>query len=334
MRSILIAAAGFLLAGTGNLVRAQVDPHVSQYYLYPHFMNPGMTGVMNGDLRVSGIHRNQWSALGTPYVTTGFTADGTTSRNLNIGVSILNQTAGDAGFRYTTGYLSVAYTGVRWGTNNEHQLSFGLQGGLISRRFDPSKLRMDDQWIPGIGYNPGLPTGDIFPVTNSAVLDMGAGVFYHNGSEDAAVQPYGGVSVFHLNRPADPFVSATDLPYIPLRLSALGGVRLPLSESITFIPHFLYLQQGTARELLLGAYGSVYVSENTDFLVGANYRINDAVTPFAGIRFGELTVGLSYDVTQSQLSRLTRGVNSLELSLSWLVKKPRRNVPYFNCPRF
>ena len=327
LQSLLLT---FLIKNTA----AQTDPHFTQYYLYPHFMNPGLTGVMDGDVRVSGIYRSQWGTISNPYATPGFTLDVTTDKNINIGASILSQGAGSAGFRYTAAHFSIAYTGLKFGAAQEQQLTVGLQAGLISRRFDPSKFQLDDQWIPGLGYNPGLPSSDVFPVTNSGVLDIGAGLFYHDAAQDKKVTLFGGAAVYHLNRPADPFVTSADLPYIPLRLSVHGGATVKLSDQLMMTPGFLWMQQGTAQQLMLGTHFRVTVNETTDFLAGTYYRVNDSFSPFAGITFNNLTIGASYDVTTSQLARLSRGTSAFELSLSYLLKKPGRNVNYFQCPRF
>lgn len=314
---------------------AQVDPHFSQYYIYPHFLNPGMTGIMDGDTRVSGIHRNQWNGISNIYATTGISADMTTGSNLNLGMSVLSQGAGDVGFRYTAANFSVAYTGIRWeNEKRRHQLTIGLQGGIIARSFDPLKLQLDDQWIPGVGYNPGLPTSDIFPVTRTTVADFGAGIFYHQQTDPEQLQLFGGIAAHHLNRPADPFIAAEDLPYIPLRTTAIAGFTTPLTRELRLSSTLFFIQQGNARLAMAGVHVNMWVTEQTDVLVGTYYRLGDAVIPFTGLRFGSFTVGLSYDITQSALSRLTKGTNSVELSLTYITRRRNSNVPYFNCPRF
>lgn len=78
-------------------VKAQVDPHFSQYYAYPLYLNPALTGIINGDYRATAIYRNQWSSIDKPFSTTGVSADMTTRKKLNLGINILNQTAGNGG---------------------------------------------------------------------------------------------------------------------------------------------------------------------------------------------------------------------------------------------
>src|SRR5665647_906600 len=79
---------------------AQVDPHFSQYYMHPHYLNPATTGIMDGDQRVSAVFRNQWADITNAFSTKGLTADMTTNKNMNIGINVLSQTAGDAGWAY------------------------------------------------------------------------------------------------------------------------------------------------------------------------------------------------------------------------------------------
>src|SRR5687768_2311420 len=148
---VLILVAGLAMKGAN----AQVDPHFSQYYVYPSWLNPALTGAFDGKYRVSAIYRNQWGNISSPFSTPGITAEFTTEKNINFGISILSQKAGNGGYNYTTAYANVAYTGVKLGVNQTKRIVFGLQAGLIDRRFDRTKLTFGDQWNPITGYNPG-----------------------------------------------------------------------------------------------------------------------------------------------------------------------------------
>src|SRR5690606_10778797 len=156
--------------------RAQIDPHFSQYYVYPAWLTPALTGAFDGDYRLSAIYRTQWGNVSSPFSTFGASADIRTNRNFNFGASVLNQTAGDGGYHYTTAYGNFAYTGVKFGAQQTHQLAFGMQLGLIQRKFDPSKLTFGDQWNPITGYNPGNTTADVLTRTSAMSFDAGAGV--------------------------------------------------------------------------------------------------------------------------------------------------------------
>jgi type IX secretion system PorP/SprF family membrane protein len=166
--------------------------------------------------------------------------------------------------------------------------------------------------------------------------DISGGLFYFNDDPDKKNRPFFGASAYHLNQPADPFITNNDLPYIPVRYVVQAGLQIQTeNENIVFTPHVLYMQQGTALNVIAGGQMSLYVNDDTRFLTGAYYRWNDAVTPFAGIAYNRMLLGVSYDVTTSALSRFVNGTGSFEISLSCMFdKKEKRSPIRFECPRF
>src|SRR3546814_14835028 len=62
IRTFLITA---LLGGVAHGAFAQ-DPHLSQYYSSPLFLNQALTGMFNGDFRLSGNQKTQWGSIPTP----------------------------------------------------------------------------------------------------------------------------------------------------------------------------------------------------------------------------------------------------------------------------
>jgi type IX secretion system PorP/SprF family membrane protein len=322
-----------LISGCGLSAQAQVDPHFSQFYVYPLWLNPALTGTSDGAYRLSALYRNQWRNVSSPYSTIGVSGDVSTSKNINFGLNILRQTAGTGGYSYTNAAFSVSYNGVRWGNDERHQLSFGLQGGLLSRRFDPGKFQGGDQWVPGIGYSAAIASSDPLSNTSAGSFDAGAGAVYYNTATDVSVNPFFGVSVGHLTRPEDPFIGRGTASRLPMRYTVHGGARVQLTDNAWLVPNALFLQQGTAQEIMGGAYAQLRVNETTDLMLGANYRVNDAVSPYAGVLFNNLMIGASYDVNTSQLGKMAGGANSFEISLTFLGK--RNETPsYFKCPRF
>ena len=317
-------------------VVGQTDPHFTQNYTFPMYVNPAMTGGSDGDYRVSSIYRSQWGSITTPYRTVGVSFDTRTNRNLAIGVNLMNQSAGDAGFNYLNAYASVAYTGVRFGKNNNHRLSLALQAGMISRRVDPTRFRWGDQWNPITGYNAGNASSETFAATSASTLDIGAGALYYDASPDKKANLFAGFSVFHINRPKDPIITtaSTALNTIPLRYAAHAGMSFNLSQRTSIVPHALFMQQGTAREMMLGTYVQLNVNEYTDFMFGGYYRFNDAVAPFVGIDWKNFIMGLSYDVNVSRLGTFTRNVNAFELSLTYVKRNGSRSIfDFIRCPR-
>ncbi len=315
------------------ITRAQVDPHFSQYYVYPSWLNPALTGAFDGDYRVSGIYRNQWNSIGSPFSTPGASFEITTEKNINFGGSILNQTAGNGGYNYLTGYASAAYTGVKFGVNGNQRFVFALQAGVINRRFNPSKFTLGDQWNPVTGFNPN-PSSDLPTKNKSMVFDAGAGVLYFDANPNQKANVYLGFSASHLNQPEDAFAGGASKEKLPMRFTAHGGVKININDMWSFTPNLLYLRQGTASEKMVGGYAKVKVMPSTDFMFGANYRFDDAISPYVGFNHNNMVIGASYDINTSDLGKMVRGTSSFEISISFIGRKSVK-IPeeHFVCPR-
>jgi type IX secretion system PorP/SprF family membrane protein len=329
MRRLLFC---FLLLKTVDAM-TQVDPHFSQFYANPLWLNPGMAGAIDGNYRVGGIYRKQWSDA-VPFTSMGVSAGITTNKNISFGISFMKQTAGDAGYNYLNAYGTVAYNGIKFGTDNAQQISIGIQGGLLGRKFDPAKFRLGDQWNPVTGYDPSNPTTDILSYSSVSVLDVGAGIFYADGTEGKKVNIFGGLAAFHLTRPEDPFIAGAAKERMPVRYTVHAGARIAISENFSLVPNLLFMMQGTAREKMLGLYAELGVNSATSVLGGMYYRIGDAMTPYAGVSFQRMTLGVSYDITVSGLSELIPNTNSIELSLTYTGRDKGKPLQYLGCPRF
>lgn len=334
MRKSLPISFLLLLMGLAvNDANAQVDPHFSQYYVYPAWLNPSLTGAFDGQYRVSGIYRTQWGNISSPFATFGVSGEVTTEKNINLGASIMRQSAGDGGYHYTTAYGNIAYTGARFGVNQTKRLVFGIQAGVIQRNFDRTKLHFGDQWNPITGYNPGNPTSDFLTRNAASALDIGAGVMYFDAQPGKKANFFGGFSASHITQPEDKF-SASGTAKFPARYTVHAGIRLAVSPLFSITPNLLYLKQGTAQEKMIGAYGQYKASSELDLMIGANYRFEDAISPFLGFTYKNLMIGASYDVNISDLGKMANGSNSFEISLSFIGRKTTKTPEVeFVCPR-
>jgi type IX secretion system PorP/SprF family membrane protein len=333
-RTGLISA--FLLLIVVLQSAAQTDPHFTQNYSYPMYVNPALAGSSDGEYRVSAIYRSQWGSISNPYRTTGVSFDTRTNKNIALGVNLLNQSAGDGGFNYFNAYASVAYTGVKFGKDNNHRIVLAIQGGLINRRVDQTKFKWGEQWNPITGYNATNATTETFVTTSSTTPDIGFGALYFDATPDKKMNVFGGISVAHINKPKDPIIStqSAELNTIPVRYTLHGGVSFNLFERTSFVPHVLYMKQGSASEAMLGAYLQFNVNPETDLMIGGYYRNKDAVAPYVGFDYKNFIVGLSYDVNTSKLGAMTRSVNSFELSFSFVKRNGSRSIfDFIRCAR-
>jgi len=333
-RSGWLSASLFLL--TVLTSNAQTDPHFTQNYTYPMYINPALTGSSDGEYRVSAIYRSQWGSISNPYSTTGVSYDTRTNKNIALGASLLNQSAGDGGFNYLNFYGSFAYTGVKLGNDYNQRIVLAMQAGIINRRVNQSKFKWGEQWNPITGYNASNPGTETFAATSATVFDVGAGALYFDATPDKKTNAFGGFSVFHINKPKDPIVStqSTELNTIPMRYTLHGGVSFNLNERTNIIPHLLYMRQGTASEFMIGTYLQYNVNTDIDFMIGGYYRAKDAIAPFVGVDWKNFIVGMSYDANTSKLGAMSRNVNSFELSLTYVKRTTTRSIfDFIRCAR-
>lgn len=315
---------------------AQTDPHFTQHYTFPMYLNPALTGSADGDYRVSAIFRDQWGSISNPYRTMGASFDARTNKNVALGINLLNQSAGDGGFNYLTTSASFAYTGVKFGKDLNHHIVMAIQGGIINRQVNSSKFKWGEQWNPITGYSASQPTTETFSQTSSTVLDIGAGILYFDAAAGKKINAFGGFSAYHLNKPKDPIITlqSNELNTIPVRYALHGGISYNLSERTRIVPHVLYMRQGTASEGMVGVYGQINVDADTDFMLGAYYRGKDALAPYVGLDYKNFVIGLSYDANTSKLGSMTKNVNAFELSLSYIKRSGTRSIiDFIRCAR-
>ena len=327
----LLFIVSIILCGSSAL-KGQVDPHFSQYYAYPMWLNPALTGVFDGDMRINLNAKQQWSGLGGGYNTAGVSMDFLPAEKLAIGINILDQAAGTAGYNYFTGYGSIGY-GIAVSEDGMKKLHFGLQAGVINRSFDPSKLQLDDQWNPITGFDAGSPSFETFTTTNAMIFDASVGAFYYDSDPEHNANLFGGISVAHLTQPKDPFAIGGLNSKLPMRYTLHGGMRFKANDDVDITPHLLYISQQHNQIKAFGVYSEIKTQDDKGLVLGAMYRWNDAAIADVGYHLGNLTIGLSYDFNTSALNTASNGQGGFELSVSYIFHK-RTQGPAPVCPRF
>jgi len=333
MKKIIIIAACWL--GIAYQGKAQVDPHFTQYYMNPMFLNPALTGVIgDGDIRGTAVYRNQWTTITNPFTTIGASGDMLLNNDWGIGVNLLSQSAGSGGYNNTSFNINAANNNIRFGKEGLQHLSIGLQIGLINKYFDRNKLQFADQYLE-TGFDAGNTTtayGTIQTLSQT-MFDAGAGIAYYDATPNKKVNFYGGLSFAHINQPIDKFTA--DGSTLPIRTTFHAGAKINASESFTFYPSFIYMLQGDAYEAVPGVHAEMKATENTSVILGVNYRLKDAVNAFAGFKYQDYTLGLSYDINTSDLNKVSKPVNSFELSFSYTsFRKTKPETQFFKFPRF
>ena len=303
--------------GAINYLKAQIDPHFSQIYAYPLWLNPALTGVFDGEGRVNANFKDQWTGIANGYQTGALSADYKATEKVSLGINIIDQKAGSAGYNYFAAYGTFAY-GFAVSYDGTKKLHFGLQAGFIQRSFNPGDLQFGDQYNPSIGYDPNINSGENFLATSSVIFDSGLGVYYDETKSDNSVKLFAGASIYHINGADDPFAAPGTATKLPIRFNIHGGSKITVSETLDVTPSVIYIRQQQNQIRAIDVYADFKPNEENSFILGALYRYDDAIVPEVGFHMKSAMIGLSYDINTSGLKSATNGNGGIELSLNYI----------------
>ena len=269
----------------------------SQYMFNMLAVNPGYAGS-HGSLNVTGLYRNQWVGIdGAPSTQTFFAHSPIMSRNVGVGLSVINDKVGPV--RQTMINADYSYT-IRVTDNSK--LAMGLKAGL-----DVVKTSFSD--IDLTQTNDASFT-DV-PVTPKA--NFGFGLYYYSNKY------YVGFSAPKL------FKNRLDkqLDYSKLTLQQhfflVGGYIYPINDQLKFKPTTLIQFTGGAP-ISMDLNASVLYREK--FWLGAGYRFGDSFSLIMQVQVNDqLKIGYSFDQTISALSRYNSGTHEIMLSYDFVFKK-------------
>lgn len=302
------------------------DFSFSQFYEMPLLRNPALAGIFNGDLRVTSVYRDQWGSISVPFQTRALGVEykrpvGDMSNSYyTLGLQVTHDKAGDLALRRTQVLPVITYHQAL-SNDNDTYLSGSFMLGKVQGNFDPTKARMDDQFANG-SYSPGNVSMQTFNSTGASYTDMSAGLVYSsNYGEDSRF--YIGAALYHLNTPKTSFLADGTGHTKGAKLVLNAGLSTPVSEQSQIIAYVDYYKQGGHRQLFGGMLYETAVksymdeADNINLSVGAFYRWNDALIPTIRLQAYRIMLGLSYDVTVSQLRTASQLRGGLELTLSF-----------------
>jgi type IX secretion system PorP/SprF family membrane protein len=307
------------------------DIHYSQFNASPLNLNPAQTGLFDGDWRLAGNFRSQWSVIPVPYRTFSFSSDNRTKMKLKNavfawGVIGNNDKSGDSKLTTNQTALSLSYI-RKLNKDSTHFISIGVQPGFTSKSFDINALTFDNQYN-GDAYNSALSSGESFSKTKIHYFDMGAGIAYlwkKNQRQQANI----GVSALHLNSPKQSFFDNNVLR-LDVKTCVSGMVEFPVSAQVDLVPTMQYQKQGKFNETVAGMFGKYYLKpengQTTAVSLGGFYRVKDAFIVVANMQYLNFNAGISYDVNTSKLIAATNRRGGFEMSLIYIFKLPQRFV--------
>lgn len=325
------------------------DPHFSQFGYTPLQLNPALTGIFNGNTRISNTYRSQWSGLGNGYKTIYISVDGALGKEkmqnnyFGIGGLVYQDKAGTSGFKSTFIQGSLSYN-TALDDQSENFFSIGFQIGINQSSIDLTKATWDSQWNGDV-FDPLLSSGETIQLQQFSYTDFNAGVLYYYIPNDYNTFNIG-ASMSHVGSPNVSFYTFDETPLRrKITLHSSGEINIDKSYQSWIEPKLLVVLQGKQKEIMAGGYfknklqlKSRYTNylKEAYFYGGAFYRLDDAVVFSARFEFNTLGIGLSYDINTSSLSKLSGSSNAFEISLSYVsyVKRGSRAKNYQAMPRY
>lgn len=298
------------------------DINFSQFYELPLLRNPALAGIYKGDIKTTTAFRNQWENI-VPYQTqaiaveTKFPITPTSDDYISIGMQMTNDVAGDGRLGKTQLLPVFAFHKIISYSRNTY-LTAGFIGGGASQRFDPTRLRFDDQFING-AYSSTNPTAQSFTNTSINYWDGALGLSL--SSDFGNNRYYIGGAYFHFNKPKVAFTALNDIRLNP-KFVLNAGLSIATSEVdfVTFYGDFF--AQGGNRMTQAGAIFKHTMMEGMEdqtlaLSLGGFYRWNDAFIPLVKLDYYNLALGLTYDININRLRSASQFRGGYELTLSY-----------------
>ena len=170
------------------------------------------------------------------------------------------------------------------------------------------------------------------------IPEVTASVMYYYSNSKARVNPFIGFTVFHLTEPNETFY--TNENYLPRRFATHFGAKVNLSDKIQICPKFLYMNQGNVSEIDLSFVGNYFLVNNDAWVFFEpiyrlfkikDFNSNDALVFLGGLKYGNFTYQVSYDINISTLNSISSGRGGFELSVTYQINDMKFPPPA--CPR-
>ncbi|MEI6123945.1 MAG: type IX secretion system membrane protein PorP/SprF [Bacteroidota bacterium] len=321
-------AVVFILFLSGSTSYGQ-DPHFSQFYANPLYLNPAFAGTSLCP-RVILNFRDQWPSIAGTYVTYNASYDQHIDKiSGGIGV-LLNTDRAGQGILNTTN-VSFMYS-YRLEVNRKFSMKLAIQATYFQKRLDWSKLTFGDMIDKRHGFV--FNTNEIQPGRlNKSNADFSAGILGYGEKY------FIGFAVHHLTQPDEGFISKSRMPrrftvHAGGVINLIKKVRRHSNDHIpTLSPNILFMQQANFQEINYGLYFNRY-----PFVGGLWFRQNfknaDAIIFMVGIQASMFKIGYSYDLTISKLTNATGGAHEVSFAIQFGCKDPRKHVKAIQCPSF
>lgn len=336
-RSTLFYLSFGLLFLAGRL--SAQDILYSQLGNSPVNLNPGLTGVYQGDYRFLSNVRHQWQSVPVGYLqfTGQFDIRLSSRKGLQspfaLGLLYNFDKAGDSRLRMAQVGVTGSYTRL---LARRHFVTLGTSVAWSQRTFSLGGLQFGDQYD---GDTNALPSDEVFDNTNLGYADLSAGLNWHIKGAGIYTRTHAniGAGLFHINRPSKVFRDPMGFD-LYRRISFYGRGVVQLSPTFDLLLHGNGQIQGPHREAVFGA-GAFFhlnttLTKETALQFSVSHRLRDAWIAQGGILHKGWQFYLSYDYNISPFQIATARRGGPEATLIYIISKvgPMEHCPI--CPTY
>jgi type IX secretion system PorP/SprF family membrane protein len=273
--------------------KGQQAPYYTQYMFNDYLVNPAVAGT-NNYFQIRANSRIQWIGMSDAPRTMSIAAYG----------PFKEKTMGYGGYIYNdvTGPESRLSLGGTYAYNlmitDMMRISGGITIGLMQYKLDGTKINIGDQ----VGYDPAFPDG----VESQIIPDASAGIYLYS------TYYYVGISAhqllgnkFNLHGDLDSVDTDMGINRLKQHLYLSGGYHFILNRDFVLQPSAMIKYTGPGQ---IQAELNVTTTYQRMVWGGLTYRTGDAIAVLLGYNYeSKIYIGLSYDITVSELRRYSNG---------------------------
>jgi hypothetical protein len=206
-----------------------------------------------------------------------------------------------------------------------------LQAGFVQRSLSLDGIEWPNQYN-GYTYDASISPNESLGKHSFSFVDVGAGMNYESTSSSSTIDGKNtnrfviGGSFSHASMPLQKFTPvSTEHLYWKAILHTSIRHDIP-GTKIGIVPSAIFMLQGPAYEINLGALVRYKINEGTKFTnfynesafsAGLHYRFMDAISAQAFFEFSDYAFGLSYDFNCSSYGEVKKSAGGLEISIRY-----------------
>lgn len=319
------------MASIWNIANAQ-DPHFSQFYANPLYLNPALAGSENCP-RLSLNYRNQWPKLGQTYVTYSLSYDQHLDLvNGGVGLNVIRDVQAGGTLVSTSINGMYSYT---LQVNHKFFVTGGFQASYVMKSLNWDFI-FPNMIHPLYGPIYPSPENSNLSNTNKNYFDFSLGAI------GFSEKTFLGIAVHHLTQPSESFLKSSSDAVLLRKLTVHFGTEFEIHPKgsslrrgeLKLSPQILFQQQGKFQQFNWGLYmirkkliAGIWARQNFSF----HY---DALVMILGFKQDNFRFAYSYDFTVSELSRSVLGAHEISAAYTFgCTEKAKKRKPV-RCPQF